>query len=367
MGLLDNGDDLLSLGMGLLAAGGPSRTPVNFGQALAAGYGQMQQGKQQRMLDEQRQMQMEEYRRKVEQEKVQQAAIANLQGSIPDALKPYAQAFPQEVSKLMLNQAFKGEEDYTLTPGAARFRGGRQLAAVPIERKAPEGMAYDTDGKLIAIPGYVEMKSQIAAAGRAPAQAPQPYYQFLPTAEGYAVGNARTGGISQALLNGAPVIKGSDSPALQGRITGAKKLAETEVTAGADAAKAVKASDKFLSVASQAKKILDEGQVTQSGVGSAVDAAGRLVGYSSKSAQNSGELEAISGWLVSNVPRMEGPQSNFDVTNYQVMAGKIGDRSVPIAERKKALDGVMQLQEKYKSLNGGSSPASGGVKFLGFE
>ena len=144
MGLLDNGDDLLSLGMGLLAAGGPSRTPVNFGQALAAGYGQMQQGKQQRMLDEQRQMQMEEYRRKVEQEKVQQAAIANLQGSIPDALKPYAQAFPQEVSKLMLGQAFQKPESMfdkvnpkDFTPeSVAKFSQSRNYAdLMPVEKQ----------------------------------------------------------------------------------------------------------------------------------------------------------------------------------------------------------------------------------------
>ena len=50
MGLLDftpeQADSLLNFGTGLLAAGGPSRTPVSFGQAFAGGIGNMQQQEQ---------------------------------------------------------------------------------------------------------------------------------------------------------------------------------------------------------------------------------------------------------------------------------------------------------------------------------
>jgi hypothetical protein len=46
---------------------------------------------------------------------------------------------------------------------------------------------------------------------------------------------------------------------------------------------------------------------------------------------------------------MEGPQSNFDVQNYMTMAGKIGDRTVPVKERLAALDQVRKLQQKYKT------------------
>lgn len=53
MGLLDltpdQADDLMNLGMGLLAAGGPSDRPVSFGQALASGYGQMLAGERNRL------------------------------------------------------------------------------------------------------------------------------------------------------------------------------------------------------------------------------------------------------------------------------------------------------------------------------
>ena len=46
---------------------------------------------------------------------------------------------------------------------------------------------------------------------------------------------------------------------------------------------------------------------------------------------------------------MESPQSNFDVQNYITMAGKIGDRTMPVAERAAALKEVRRLQEKYKA------------------
>lgn len=114
---------------------------------------------------------------------------------------------------------------------------------------------------------------------------------------------------------------------------------------------------QMLSVMGQARKILQEGDPTGSGVGAAVDAAGRAVGVSTPGAQTAAQLEALSGWLVANVPRMEGPQSNMDVENYKTMAGKIGMRNVPVSERLAALKVVEELQRKYASINGGAAPA----------
>jgi hypothetical protein len=105
-----------------------------------------------------------------------------------------------------------------------------------------------------------------------------------------------------------------------------------------------------------ARAVLDAGRATESGVGNLVDAAARLVGQTTIGAQDAARLEAMSGWLVANVPRMEGPQSNFDVQNYQTMAGKIGDRTVPIPERKAALAEVERLQRKYAEINGTPMP-----------
>lgn len=130
----------------------------------------------------------------------------------------------------------------------------------------------------------------------------------------------------------------------------AEKEAEQAVNLSGERKQAIKKSDQLLSAASQAKLLLNQNP-TGSLAGAGFDALGRAVGYSPKSAQVASKLETLSGWMVANVPRMEGPQSNFDVQNYQIMAGKVGDRTAPVEERRAALDQLIQLQEKYKSLN----------------
>jgi hypothetical protein len=127
--------------------------------------------------------------------------------------------------------------------------------------------------------------------------------------------------------------------------------AKSDVSSSVEKVKNVKKADQFLSVANQAKEILNNSNPTSSGVGAVVDSVAGAVGYAPKGASEASRLDALSGWLVANVPRMEGPQSNFDVQNYQTMAGMIGDRTKPLKVRQDALNEVIKLQEKYKSLN----------------
>lgn len=138
------------------------------------------------------------------------------------------------------------------------------------------------------------------------------------------------------------------------QITEADAQAKARVDLATDKTKNVRTADKFLSAATEAQALLEK-DPTGSGVGALADSVGRAVGYSSDSSQVASQLETLSGWMVSNVPRMEGPQSNYDVENYKTMAGMVGNRTVPVAERKAALKEVIKLQEKYKSLNGGGS------------
>jgi len=180
-------------------------------------------------------------------------------------------------------------------------------------------------------------------------QQSQPYYQPVQTSTGVMAFNARTGGMEPVLgVDGNPVVGAQFDPALQGSIAGAKTSANEKVKSVQEAKGDLRKTDIFLQQLKQAEDILKSGP-TQSGLGAVADAAGRVVGVSTQGAQKAGQLEAISGWLVSNVPRMEGPQSNFDVQNYITMAGKIGDRTVPVAERAAALKEVRRLQEKYKA------------------
>lgn len=112
--------------------------------------------------------------------------------------------------------------------------------------------------------------------------------------------------------------------------------------------------DRIKSIIPMAKELLNSGP-TASGVGARADSAMNFIGVPTKAGNAAQSLEALSGWLVANVPRMEGPQSNFDLINYQTMAGKIGDRTLPVSTRMEALKTVESLMGKY-SENPGTSP-----------
>lgn len=138
---------------------------------------------------------------------------------------------------------------------------------------------------------------------------------------------------------------------------------EAERTRAVDDAKAASARDATmqkgamnsrdtLNYIKEARALFKKGP-TASGFGSLVDAGANLVGFSTPGADAAAQLDTLSGWMVSNVPRMEGPQSNFDVQNYKTMAGMVGDKSKPLSQRLAALDTLERLQLKYAHLNGG--------------
>lgn len=120
--------------------------------------------------------------------------------------------------------------------------------------------------------------------------------------------------------------------------------------------KSNKAQD-MLDAANRAKSILGDSP-TGSPLGVARDYALGAFGASTEAGNKAQQLRAISGWLVANVPRMEGPQSNYDVQNYKEMAGDVGNPMLPINRRMAALDEVIKLQKKYADQNGGASSSA---------
>lgn len=152
---------------------------------------------------------------------------------------------------------------------------------------------------------------------------------------------------------------------------GAKVRAEADARAAAERdatfAKGGANSKDTLTYIAEARKLLAQ-KPTASGIGSLVDAGANFIGTSTKGADVAAQLDTLSGWMVSNVPRMEGPQSNFDVQNYKTMAAMVGDRNKPLSQRLKALDTLEGLQQKYAHLNGsgqapaGAPPAVGTVR-----
>lgn len=169
-------------------------------------------------------------------------------------------------------------------------------------------------------------------------------------------------GITNAQLASAPAGNVVElSPAEQAANEAARVRAVD--TAKADVARDTgrvadaKKTSQMREAASTAMKIL-EGNPTGSGVGAFADAVGNFVGQPMKGASDAQQLEALGGWMTANVPRMEGPQSDADVRNYATMAGRIGDRTLPVSVRRDALKVVMGLMDKYADLNGAAAADS---------
>lgn len=124
-------------------------------------------------------------------------------------------------------------------------------------------------------------------------------------------------------------LKGPSGETLEGKnVTAAKKL-ESQLAIGIEEAR------KLIPIA------------TGSGAGRLVDAATSFVGKETEGDNASTQLETLAGWMTSNVPRMQGPQSDKDTLLYKQMAAQVGDRTKTRAARLKALDTLEALQKKY--------------------
>jgi hypothetical protein len=129
-----------------------------------------------------------------------------------------------------------------------------------------------------------------------------------------------------------------------------KGRAENIVDLEAKGAKAVKQANTMVGYLDMAEQLLPEASSGLLGTG--MSAAKGLAGFSDETTQANEQLRLISGWLMANVPRMEGPQSNFDVLNYQKMAADVGNTMKPTGDRLAALQSLRRLQAKYASING---------------
>lgn len=91
----------------------------------------------------------------------------------------------------------------------------------------------------------------------------------------------------------------------------------------------------------QARTVLPT--ATSSGIGAQRDSMARYFGQSTPNSQAAAKLSAIGGNMLMMMPRMEGPQSDKDVENYKLMVGKVGDPTIPTAERAAAMDALEEI------------------------
>jgi len=210
-----------------------------------------------------------------------------------------------------------------------------------------------------------------------------PSYQFLPTAEGYARGNRRTGNIEQVE---GDFLRSQDNPRLQGQLAGARGYAgeasknkaalATEpqvVTAVTQAEKDVKLEmdpkierAKADAIATQERAFNMQGagdlvkeaegiltgtgkdRPTGSWIGSVMDFAGTVVGKDVPGSIPAESLKTIGAALTSKTPRFEGPQGVYDVSLYEKMAGSVGNSNISPEKRMAALEQFKKAFAKYE-------------------
>lgn len=105
------------------------------------------------------------------------------------------------------------------------------------------------------------------------------------------------------------------------------------------------ASARLLPILDQAEALLPK--ATGSYIGAGADMLGQAFGKSTDGAKASAQLKALEGAIMMAQPRMEGPQSDKDTMLYRQMAGQIGDSTVPVGTRQAALQVIRELHQKY--------------------
>lgn len=194
-GALNN--SLVDLGMGLLAAGGPSAKQVGLGQALAAGLQNMRQGDEERLMQQFKLMQLRQLQTKMEDEQKvrdfygnlgnyiqtpQSQALAGGGGpTVENAAKiptmpggfnagamyrAMLQSGSPTLAQAGLSGLTKEEEAFTLKPGETRFKGAKAVASMAPEQEVKEGyLVRGPNGQWAIDPALFQAHLQAKATG----------------------------------------------------------------------------------------------------------------------------------------------------------------------------------------------------------
>jgi hypothetical protein len=170
--------------------------------------------------------------------------------------------------------------------------------------------------------------------------------------------------IAREIVNaGGRVPQGGPGVALQDPVEQEARMRGVQVNSDLDKTKrlgdqsAQKLYGQIGAVIPQARSLLRQ-DPTGSGAGALVDSTLGFFGRTTDSGIAADKLSTIGGWLTSNVPRMEGPQSDADRKNYAEMAGRIGDRTLPVQARLANLDALEKLVGAYANANGLKAPGA---------
>ena len=126
-----------------------------------------------------------------------------------------------------------------------------------------------------------------------------------------------------------------------------------------------KDASEALALTARIREILPN--ATGSMAGNALDYGIGAFGFSTEGGDNASKLRALEGQLVAKMPKMSGPQSDKDAARYVQMAAEVGNANLPTSRRLAALDEVEHFQRIYAGqgpVNQGAQPLSGGAPAL---
>lgn len=170
--------------------------------------------------------------------------------------------------------------------------------------------------------------------------------------------------VVQPTRGGGPTIQDPLS-SLQSEAAAAAALAAEKARGGAVGTATGEATGGQIKKAVGAQGVLDTLNIadplidvaTGSLSGAAADKVAAFFGKALDGAKATAQLKILQTNLVLNMPRMEGPQSNFDAQMYVEAAGSIGDPTVPREMKKAAVQTIRQLQQKYQQQPSNASPS----------
>lgn len=368
---------ILQAASALLGAGGPSRTPISFGQALGGAVGAGLQGMQNQQqvnskLSEDAtqnaisQFQLNELRRQVlEQNQAQEFINAWQKGH--EYSGPMAVIDQNTKTKMMINDMFssgnpvliKRAQEMASTMKSMQPKWSTSLQTALVNGKpslvqaseegeirdtgyspADKKQMLDTGGQFIPVNPYT---GEADGAPIASTLSPQAVLNANITMRGQDLTNARakeSAAIPQFREGSWVLPPSAENPA--------GKIIATDLAAPAkgSVAERQKSAALALDIISKAESILNKESPTHSGIGAGIDWLSSKVGYSTEGSKGAAKLKAFEGALMMAMPRMEGPQSDKDTALYRQMAAQIGDQSLPIDTRLAALEAIKQIHQK---------------------
>lgn len=290
-----------------------------------------------------------------------------------ESMLQFLQSMPLEQQEALVGQQAlaklfpKQPDEFTLKPGEARFSGNKQIASLsggsdsnPSSVKEYEyAKANGFDGSFqdwIAAGGQSSRPSAITVYEYFSKLPPEQQKQMLETMRTPVVRDV--GGVPTIVEgrgNLKPLSTLETEASAAGRLAEGKAVGQATGEAKGGLAKKGVSAQSNLDTLDIAEPLIDI--ATGSVTGATADKVASWFGGALDGAKATAQLKILQANLMTNMPRMEGPQSDRDVQLYREAAGQLGDPTVPREIKKASIKTIRDIQSKYAERGTSGLPA----------